>query len=264
MKKRVLIIDDEQNIRRMMRLALETSGYEVGEAANGEEGLAIFTDGSAWNAVLLDQRMPGLDGLETLRRIKEIDADARVVMATAYASIELAVDAMKIGSTDFVRTPMTPETLRAAVGAAISRRATSGVSDSDATAGHGEKFEQTAVPTLTLNGFEIVAQPSPHQSGEQRVTENQHRLTGNEHRFIVKTPDGQEQEVVVEIASAAVDYVERLTRRRLPPDNSFWALQAERLLGNYLWNQGRIPEGGKLTLSDLSADKVLMAERWTM
>src|SRR6185369_6974530 len=97
-------------------------GYEVGEAGDGEQGLEAFGDGSAWDAVLLDQRMPGMDGLETLRRIKHRDASARVIMSTAYASIELAVDAMKLGATDFVRKPMTPEIVRNAVAAALSKQ----------------------------------------------------------------------------------------------------------------------------------------------
>ena len=74
-----------------------------------------------YDAVLLDQRMPGLDGLETLRQIKQRAPDACVVMVTAYASIELAVDAMRLGATDFLRKPMTPETLRSATAAALAR-----------------------------------------------------------------------------------------------------------------------------------------------
>src|SRR5678815_5535781 len=121
MSKRVLIVDDEENIRRVIRLTLQASGYEIGEAGDGESGLAMFGDGSKWDAVLVDQRMPGMDGLETLKRINERDPTARVIMATAYASIELAVDAMKLGATDFVRKPMTPEILRNAVAAALSK-----------------------------------------------------------------------------------------------------------------------------------------------
>src|SRR5207302_3112949 len=121
MKERVLIIEDEENIRRMMRLTLEAAGYEVGEAVNGAQGLEVYGDGSSWDVVLLDQRMPGMDGLETLRRIKKRDADARVIIDTAYASIELAVDAMKLGANDFVRKPMTPEILRGAVHAALTK-----------------------------------------------------------------------------------------------------------------------------------------------
>src|SRR5213593_815567 len=100
MSKRILIIDDEEHIRRMMRFTLEAAGYAVGEAADGPAGLAIYGDGSNWDGVILDQRMPGMDGLEVLERIKKIDSHARVVMSTAYASIELAVDAMKLGASD--------------------------------------------------------------------------------------------------------------------------------------------------------------------
>src|SRR5690242_20827238 len=121
MCEHILIIDDEDHIRSMMRLTLEAAHHVVGEARDGLEGLKVYGDGSQWDVVVLDQRMPGIDGLETLRRLKTINPQARVVMATAYASIELAVDAMKLGATDFVRKPMTPETLRHAVSAALAR-----------------------------------------------------------------------------------------------------------------------------------------------
>ena len=118
---KLLIIDDEPHIRQMMRLTLEASGYEVDEAADGR-GRAGRASATAreYDAVVLDQKMPGLDGLETLRRIKERAPDACVLMVTAFASIELAVDAMRLGATDFLRKPMTPEMLRSAVAAAIA------------------------------------------------------------------------------------------------------------------------------------------------
>jgi DNA-binding NtrC family response regulator len=90
--------------------------------AMANEGLRVFGDGSAWDAVILDQRMPGIDGLEVLRRMKERTRGAKVIMATAYASIEIAVDAMKLGASDFVRKPMTPEMLRNAVAAALDKQ----------------------------------------------------------------------------------------------------------------------------------------------
>ena len=121
MRTRILIIDDEAHIRYMMRLTLETAGYEVGEAGDGLQGLEAFGDGATWDAVLLDQRMPGMDGLETLRRLKERYPEVRIIMVTAFASIELAVDAMKLGATDFVRKPMTPEILRHTVAAALDK-----------------------------------------------------------------------------------------------------------------------------------------------
>src|ERR1044072_4056246 len=121
MKERILVIDDEEPIRRMVRLTLEAAGYEVGEAKDGIEGMNVYADGSSWDAVVLDQRMPGMDGLETVEQIKENNRSARVIMATAYASIELAVDAMNVGATDFVPKPMTPQVLRNAVSAALSK-----------------------------------------------------------------------------------------------------------------------------------------------
>ena len=67
---------------------------------------------AVWDVVLLDQKMPGIDGIETLRRLRERAPATRVIMVTAFASIELAVEAMKLGATDFVRKPMTPDILR--------------------------------------------------------------------------------------------------------------------------------------------------------
>ena len=88
---RFLVVDDEPHLRRMMRLALEGAGYDVEEAADGDQALSVFGDGRRFAATLLDQRMPGLDGLEVLSRLKQRRADACVVMVTAYATIELAI-----------------------------------------------------------------------------------------------------------------------------------------------------------------------------
>ena len=246
MSKRILIIDDEENIRRVTRLTLQAAGYEVGEAADGERGLEAFGDGSAWDAVLLDQRMPGMDGLETLRHINERDATARVIMATAYASIELAVDAMKLGATDFVRKPMTPEILRNAVAAALSKQPRASIPAASTSA---EISVGPLIQIITMNGFTIldseIAQPEP-----------------NERRFIVKSPTGSEHEVLVEIDDEAIGYVARMTRRQLPPENSFWTTQAQRVLGDYLWKEGKVPPTRKLTITDVDRDELPIASRW--
>src|ERR1700687_1414157 len=163
MSKRILIIDDEENIRRVMRLALETAGYKVGEAADGGRGLEEYGDGSNWDAVVLDQRMPDMDGLETLRRIKERDATARVIMATAYASIELAVDAMKLGATDFVRKPMTPENLRNAVTAALAKKIERPAGAAESGTSKQETKTTGIIETIALHGFSI------QDSGEGRA-----------------------------------------------------------------------------------------------
>ncbi len=73
---KLLLIDDEPHIRQMMRLTLEAAGYQVDEVADGAAGIARFGDGREYAAVVLDQKMPGLTGLETLQRIKGFPAKA--------------------------------------------------------------------------------------------------------------------------------------------------------------------------------------------
>lgn len=246
MSKRILIIDDEENIRRVTRLTLQAAGYEVGEASDGERGLEAFGDGRSWDAVLLDQRMPGIDGLETLRRINERDSSARVIMATAYASIELAVDAMKLGATDFMRKPMTPEILRNAVAAALSKQPRSSEVTLQVTT---ESSTEPLFQIITMNGFTIL---------DSEVA----RQEPNERRFVVKSPSGSEHEVLVQIDEEGIGYVERMTRRRLPAENSFWTSQAQRLLSDYLWKEGKVPPTRTLTIIDVDRDELPMAARW--
>jgi len=250
MTRRILIIDDEENIRRMMRLTLDAAGYEVGEASDGAQGLEVYGDGSNWNAVLLDQRMPGMDGLEVLRHIKARNPAARVIMATAYASIELAVDAMKLGATDFLRKPMTPETLRNAVAAVLSKQPQLTTAAAPVFPPVTEEVSaEPLIQTITMNGFTIV---------ESEGTWN----VSDERRYTVSSPAGELHEVLVQIDEEAVGYVERMIGRRLPPENSFWTLEAQRLLSDYLWREGKIPPTRRLVVREVDRDVLPVAARW--
>ena len=243
---KILIVDDEAHIRQMMRLTLEAAGYEVGEAGDGEAGLAQFGDGREWAAVLLDQKMPGLDGLQTLRQMKERLPEACIVMVTAFASIELAVDAMRLGATDFLRKPMTPEMLRGAVAAALASRPRTPVR----RAGSVEEHPASRIETLTLNGFRIVRPQMPRDPAI------------GEHAFdVTHFPDGTTTRVSVRIDPEAVARVTRLTRRQLKPGGSFWREQAERLLSAHLWSEGKVPETA-LIVRDVSRDDLEVAVVW--
>ena len=252
MKTRILVIDDEEHIRRVMRMTLEAAGYEVGEAADGPRGLEAFGDGSTWDAVLLDQRMPGMDGLETLRHMKERRAGARVIMITAYASIELAVDAMKLGATDFVRKPMTPEIVRNAVTAALAKPAATPSVPQPPLEVAPERAA-ASIARLTLNGFRLWRAPDIEGAQPPALSRR---------RFVVQHPDGQEQDVIVEIVPEVIGFVERATGRRLPLENSFWSWEAEHILNNFLWNEGKVPPGGRLTISRMDRDDLQVATRW--
>ena len=99
----VLVVDDEQLIRWSLAERLRGEGYDVVEAATGQEALDRAREGV--DLVLLDFKLPDLDGVTVLRRIKELDPDALVILLTAYASVETAVEAMKEGAFHFANKP---------------------------------------------------------------------------------------------------------------------------------------------------------------
>ena len=108
--KRVLIADDEINIRRVLEAILRRDGYEVITAANGEEALAGMS--REVNTVITDLKMPGLDGMGLLKRLSVDFPDVPVVMITAHGSVESAVEAVKLGAFDYVEKPFDQEQIR--------------------------------------------------------------------------------------------------------------------------------------------------------
>jgi two-component system nitrogen regulation response regulator NtrX len=101
----VLVVDDEAAIRQALRMVLEYEGCRVSEAAEGEEALRLVRARQP-DAVLLDIRMPGLSGLDTLRRLRELGADMPVLMISGHGTIETAVEALRAGAQDFLEKPL--------------------------------------------------------------------------------------------------------------------------------------------------------------
>ncbi len=118
--KPILIVDDEKNIRLTLSQALETLGAQIDTAANGEEALAKLKE-KTFGLILLDIRMPGMDGMEVLRRVREVRPDIRVIMITAYGTVESAVEAMKLGAVDFLQKPFDPDEVRELVLRVVDR-----------------------------------------------------------------------------------------------------------------------------------------------
>lgn len=107
-KPRLLVVDDEQNIRRSLGMILGGAGFEVFDAASGEDALASLAQRSV-DAMFLDVKLPGIDGLETLRRLRGDFPDLPVVMISGHATIERAVEATRLGAFDFVEKPFSRE-----------------------------------------------------------------------------------------------------------------------------------------------------------
>jgi DNA-binding response OmpR family regulator len=121
----VLIVDDEKNIRLTLSLALEQLNIPVDTAVNGEEALQKLAEKS-YGLMLLDLRMPGIDGLEVLRRVPELRPDVKVIIITAWGSIEAAVEAMKLGAVDFLQKPFDAEDVRKLVSSLLDEAAQEG------------------------------------------------------------------------------------------------------------------------------------------
>ena len=135
-KQSVLIVDDEKNIRLTLSQALGTSGWGIDTAANGEEALAQLKE-KEYGLILLDLKMPGMDGMELLRRVSEMRPDIRIIMITAYGTVELAVEAMKLGAADFIQKPFAPEEIRELVSRVMDREKI----DEQKTVGYGTTIE---------------------------------------------------------------------------------------------------------------------------
>src|SRR5208283_4360597 len=122
MNKRILIVDDETNVRLNFRMTLETEGYEIFEARSGEEAVELFAEHS-FALAILDMRMPGMDGLELLAKMRESGIRVPAMIVTAYSDVPHAVKAMKLGAIDFLQKPLRPEDLRRIVAEIVKRHA---------------------------------------------------------------------------------------------------------------------------------------------
>ncbi|MFZ5809086.1 MAG: response regulator [Chloroflexota bacterium] len=120
-KPRILVIDDEQGIREGSKRALSALGYEVDTAENGEQGLE-FVQKTVYDLVLLDVMMPGVSGIDLIEKIHEVDVDTVCIIITGYATVEMAVRAIKQGAYDFLTKPFTVDDLRLVVEQGLERR----------------------------------------------------------------------------------------------------------------------------------------------
>ncbi len=107
-RPRILVVDDEAAMRESLKDWLMEDDYEVDLAASGEDAISMARD-TSWDIILLDLKMPGMDGLETMSRLKKVIPETEILMMTAYGSIDTAVQAMKEGAFDYLGKPFDPD-----------------------------------------------------------------------------------------------------------------------------------------------------------
>ena len=117
---KILIIDDDESIRKVLTVTLQDAGYQVMTAADGKTGLKIFAEERP-SITLTDLRMPGMDGVDVLKEIKALEPDKEVIVITAYADMDLAVKALQLKASDFITKPISTPALEVALERAQER-----------------------------------------------------------------------------------------------------------------------------------------------
>ena len=121
MKPRILVVDDEAAIRDSLRMILEYEGYEVLQAATGDEGVKLV-EREAPDLVFLDIKMPGMDGLEVLQRLRHLVETTPIVVVSGHATITTAVEATRLGAFDFIEKPLATDRVMVTVRNAVDSR----------------------------------------------------------------------------------------------------------------------------------------------
>jgi DNA-binding NtrC family response regulator len=121
MEARVLLVDDEKDFLETLSSRLELRGLKVSAVSSGEQAVAEAKE-EEYDAIVVDLSMPGIDGLETLKRIKAINPDAEIIMLTGHGSVASGVEAMKLGAGDFLQKPVELSELMARIGEARDKR----------------------------------------------------------------------------------------------------------------------------------------------
>jgi two-component system nitrogen regulation response regulator NtrX len=121
MRERILIVDDEAGVRASLSGILSDEGYRVDAVETGEAGIKAV-ESNRYELALLDVWLPGIDGLETLNRLQEIDPDLPVVMISGHGTVETAVKAVRLGAADFIEKPLSLERILLAVSNSLRRR----------------------------------------------------------------------------------------------------------------------------------------------
>ena len=168
MNQHILVVDDEKNIRMTLTQCLNDEEYTVDLAVNGEDALIQLSQAD-YDLILLDIKMPGLDGMEVLKRIRDQGIQVSVIMMTAYGTVERAVEAMKLGAIDFISKPFTPSEIRKLVQSVLQRHVLKETelnhfeeylefAKKCLLEQHYEKAEEILIKSIALN----VEAPEPH------------------------------------------------------------------------------------------------------
>jgi two-component system, OmpR family, response regulator len=154
-KSSILVVEDEEKILRLLELELEYEGYEVGKALDGLKAFELFQS-REWDLILLDIMLPGISGIELLRRIRSQDTQTPVILLTAKSSVEDKVSGLDLGANDYITKPFQIEELLARIRVALRMSPQ-------------KTQEEEALPTLQLADLKINEQTRQVTRGDVNI-----------------------------------------------------------------------------------------------
>ena len=177
---RILIVDDEFSVRDSLMAWFQDEGYTVAAAASGKEALAKLTE-NQWDIFFLDLKMPGMSGLELQKKIKEIHPDSTIIIITAYASVESAVEAMQNGAYDYLSKPFDPDYLALLVRNVIERK---------------KLKEETASLKKTIEGVYSAKEIIGQSTGVKKLMEDIRAVANVDSTVLIRGESGTGKELV--------------------------------------------------------------------
>ena len=177
---RILIVDDEFSVRHSLTAWFEDEGYTVDVAASGKEALAKLAE-SQWDIFFLDLKMPGMSGLELQKKIKEIQPDSTIIIITAFASVESAVEAMQSGAYDYLSKPFDPDYLALMVRNIIERK---------------KLKEETVSLKKTIDGVYTSKEIIGESTGIQKMMEDIRAVADTGSTVLIRRESGTGKELV--------------------------------------------------------------------
>ena len=221
-RAKIFIIDDERTIRLTFRLALETDGYDVQEAASADEAMMGFQT-EKYDLVILDLRIGEDSGLDVLSVMRQRGIQTPTLMITAYGNIRNAVRAMKLGAIDFLEKPVEPAALRAMVAEVVGRHQST--SRGPVELGSLEDFLREAKRLVNLQGFDMAG-----------------RMVAEALRIDERSPDAHNLRGVLHVIGGDYDAAKKSYGRAIKLDASHPAAQQNMRRIFELFNFGRSEE----------------------
>jgi len=222
-KARILVVDDEPTTRRAVARALGLSGYEAEAAASGTQALELLA-ARPYDLMLLDLRMPGMDGVEVMARVQERYPNLLIIVFTAHATVHSAIEAVRVGAVDYLLKPSTIHDIEAAVARALERQRE--------RLRRQHLIQIMAEALAALQAEDALQSAAPQFAGERFLRSGPVSFDRVKRLVVVAGSDGPDDEAVPSLDAVLTEYEAVLLAFLMErPDRPFSCRELARALG---------------------------------